>query len=174
MEAIFAAITQAHEVLVSAELRQKYDQKLTALGPRPAAAPAPAAPVDPRVAAKREEAALALKQRYAEAKAKAREHANRGSVARAAGDFVGAEDAYRTALNFTPSDPALKAAYEEVRDAAAARLTDAHVKQALLEERYGHWGEAAASWERVLAERPNDKDALEHLAKVRSKAPTRG
>src|SRR6478736_3597603 len=58
LEHIFARMTKAHEVLLSAELRAKYDAALAELPHMQAARPA--APVDPKVAQRRQEAMDAL------------------------------------------------------------------------------------------------------------------
>jgi curved DNA-binding protein CbpA len=163
LETIFARMTKAHEILISAETRAKYDGALAALPQVAQAEARPAAPVDPKVAQKRREAMEALKQRFEGAKARAKEHADAGARAKAAGDFVTAAEAYKTALGFAPQDSALKAAWEETQRLAAARLVDAHAKQAMLEERYGHWAEAVESWKRVLAARPHDAEARGRL-----------
>jgi curved DNA-binding protein CbpA len=169
LEAIFARMTKAHEVLLSKDLRAKYDEALAAIPHLQDAARKPA-PVDPKVAQKRQEAMDALKQRFEGVRAKAKQHADTAARAKAAGDYVSAAEAYKAALAITPQDAAIKAAYEEVSRLAAVRLADAHVKQAILEERYGHWAEAAESWRRVVAARPDDAQARGKLETALEKA----
>jgi curved DNA-binding protein CbpA len=173
MEALFARITKAFQLLSDKSERAKYDATLTAAA---AASPAPPpgqassaplmrAPVDARVAAERQKAMDALKARFADAKGKSQDHVAAAKRAHAAGDFVAAEAAYRTALAVNPNDEALKAAYAEVRTKASASLLQGLIQKAALEERFGRWAEAAAAWQRVLAERPTDqgvKDRYEH------------
>jgi cytochrome c-type biogenesis protein CcmH/NrfG len=105
----------------------------------------------------------ALKQRFLDARSGAKQGVEAAERARAAGDFVAAVDAYKAALRLTPGDPALKKALGEVERLASARVAETRRKQALLEERYGHWKEAAVSWQRVLDARPDDRQAKERL-----------
>jgi len=125
--------------------------------------PAPAAPPAPPASTARREAMDALKQRFLDARSSAAQHAEAAERARAAGDFVAALEAYKAALRAAPGDPALKKAMGEVERLASARIADTRRKQALLEERYGHWKEAAVSWQRVLDARPDDRQAKERL-----------
>lgn len=173
MEQIFARLTDAYDTLLSTEKRARYDAALGRAVASPSAHPAPAiprAPVDPRVLAKRQAAIDALKQRYAEGKAKARQHAEAGNRARASQDFVAAAEAYRTALTFSPDDAALQAAYAEVQRAAEERVAQTHERQALLEERHGHWAEAVESWKRVVMARPEDGEAKNRLEAALARA----
>jgi curved DNA-binding protein CbpA len=169
MEAIFARMSAAFATLTDKEQRSAYDAKLGA----PAAgspSSAPKAPVDPKVLAARQAAMEALKKRFTDGRAKAKEHAHRAALAKAAGDHAAAAEAYRLALSFTPDDVALKVAYEDERRAAEVRLAESHVRQAMLEERYGHWAQAAASWKRVVDARPNDANARARLANALARA----
>jgi hypothetical protein len=75
----------------------------------------------------------ALKQRYADGKAKAKQHADTGARARASGDLVSAMDAYRAALALTPQDAALRATFEEVGRLASDRIAETHARQAELD-----------------------------------------
>jgi curved DNA-binding protein CbpA len=165
MEALFTRISMAYETLIDADKRAAYDTKLDASGRTGGPAP-----VDPKIMAQRQAAMDALKQRFADAKAKAKQHADRAALARGAGDMAGAAEAYRVALTFAPNDPALTAALEDTQRAAADKVADSHVKQALLEERYGHWAEAAESWRRVAQARPDDAQAKERLANAIARA----
>jgi curved DNA-binding protein CbpA len=169
MEALFARITKAFQLLSDKNERAKYDATLTAApAPPPGQAssvPLPKAPVDARVAAERQKAMDALKARFADAKGKSQDHVAAAKRAYAAGDFVAAEAAYRTALAVNPNDEELKAAYADVRAKASAGLLQGLIQKAALEERFGRWAEAAVSWQRVLAERPTDqgvRDRYEH------------
>src|SRR5512140_981244 len=137
MEALFARISVAYEVLSSKEKKAQYDARLAAL-PAPRGA-APKAPVAPKVLAERQAAMEALKQRFTEARAKAKQHESAAALARASGDLAAAVKHYEFAVAAAPGDAALKAALEEVSRAADAKMADALVRKAQLEERYGHW-----------------------------------
>ncbi|MGH7437781.1 MAG: DnaJ domain-containing protein [Polyangiaceae bacterium] len=177
LQRLFTQITTAHDVLTTPELRAEYDEELSRRYPGGAAdgvpagssSPLPPSPVAPTAApahdpGARKAAMDALAARFADAKAQARQLAETAGRARAAGDLVAAAEAYRNALRRTPGDPALTAALAEVERGAAERVAESRRKQALLEERYGHWAEAASSWQRVLDAFPADDDARRHLA----------
>lgn len=165
MEALFTRVSSAYDILLDRDKRAAYDARLG--DPVTGAAPAP---VEPKILAQRQAAMDALKQRFADAKAKAKQHADKGALARAAGDMAGAAEAYRVALTFAPNDPSLKSALEETQRAATEKMADSYVRQALLEERYGHWAEAAASWRRAAEARPDDAQAKERLANALARA----
>lgn len=201
LQRLFTQITVAHDVLTSAAQRAEYDEELlrrpqvdvAGLGPRPQTSDpsAPSAPgtasantSGPTAAAKapttaasepaaRKAAMDALAARFADAKAQARQHAEAGARAEAAGDLVAAAEAYRNALRRTPGDPAFAAALVEVERASAERVAESRRKQAVLEEKYGHWAEAATSWQRVVDAFPSDDEARRHLADAleRARAP---
>jgi DnaJ-class molecular chaperone len=139
LEAIFAQTTLAYEVLGSKEKRAKYDaaldEALAQIKSQGGEGPA-AAPVDPRVAAKREAAREALKEHFAAGKAKAKQYADAAARARAAGDIVAAAEAYKSALTYLPGDPALVAAAAELEKASGEKLAESHMRKALLEERF--------------------------------------
>ena len=168
---LYDRVTQAYDALSLPERRAAYDASLPA--PRPATADSPqlrfpmlakpetAAPAPPD---RRQAAMDALKQRFVDSKASARQHADAGARAKLAGDLVAAADSYRAALRFAPEDPALKNALDEVQHGAGARVAESRRRQALLEERYGHWAEAADSWRRVTEVSPDDVEARERLA----------
>ena len=175
MEELFTCITSAYETLSSAPRRAEYDASLAEAVSDAAAAgeevaPAAAAPVDPRLAAKREAAIAGLKQHFADGKAKAKQYADAAARARAAGDVVGAADAYRSALTFAPGDPELTAAYEETQRVAAEKLAESHMRKALIEEKFGRWAAAAESWQRVMSAKPNDPEIHARLANAIARA----
>jgi len=170
MEAIFAKLSAAYETLSKSQTRAEYDAEHRSSRPPAQPEERVRTPADDRELAQRKAAMEALKQRFVEAKAKAKTHADAAARAKTAGDFVRATAAYKLALSFTPNDAALAAAYEEAKRAASAQLADSIVKQAMLEERYGHWAEAAASWQRVLEARPGDATAQERLAAALARA----
>jgi curved DNA-binding protein CbpA len=184
IDTLFARITEAHETLSSPERRAKYDAKIgAAAAPKtagvaaPVSAPVPAAPppkapvpLDPKVAAERKAAMEALKLRFQQGKGTGQKHAEMANRARAAGDFVAAAEAYRAALTYEPNNAVLRAAYDETKKQAAQIVRESHRKKALLEERYGHWSEAAASWQQLVALDPDDADARARLETSRAKS----
>ena len=185
MEHIFARLSIAFETLSDAAKRDAYDKTLAPATPQaPAGAPAtrptgsagaPSAPmvraaVDPKIAAQRQAAMDALKQRFADGKARAKQQVELGHRARAAGDFLSASEAYRIALLAMPNDAEVKTAFDDVQKAAAEKLVEANRKKAMLEERFGRWAAAAESWEKVAAARPNDAEVSERLAQALARA----
>src|SRR5438270_354204 len=80
----------------------------------------------------------ALRAKFLEGKAKAKQHLDAAVRAKTAGDFVAAAEAYKRALAISPSDPEIKAGYDDMMRAATAKLSESYRRQALLEERYGH------------------------------------
>jgi curved DNA-binding protein CbpA len=173
LQRLFTQITIAHDTLTSPEQRAAYDATLGAPSPRRVVGPSPAPPrpspgpasSSASVAADKRKAAMdALAARFLDAKAKARQLAETGARATAAGDLVAAIEAYRSALRLAPGDAALEGALREVERTTAGRVAESRRKQAMLEERYGHWVEAAASWQRVLDVSPDDAEARRRLA----------
>jgi tetratricopeptide (TPR) repeat protein len=165
MEAISARASRAFETLAA---RGRTTE--SPLGePQATSPPAPASP-DPA----REKALAALKQqlqlRHAEAKRLAAEAARAASH----GDVAGAADAYRRAAALAPNDPTIQAASAEAKRAADALGADTHARQAEFEERFGHWAEAARSWQRVLDSNPGDARARERLAAALARAAGSG
>ncbi len=166
MELVFARATEAFEVLSAADKRAKYDAMLS-----PATvATRPAAPIDPRLVQKREAALAELKKRFADGEAVARRHVDLAKRARLAGDLVGAMEHYEMALTYAPRDAAMRAALAELQKTAASKLGDTYEKQALLEERFGQWADAARSWQAVVDARPDDANARARLANARARA----
>jgi curved DNA-binding protein CbpA len=165
LDAVFNKIHKAYQVLASKERREDYDAYLKEQAEEgKAPAPAANAPVDPRIAAKRKAAQELLLQHQTQARAKALRFIEDAKRALAAGDLVAAATAYQSALTFSPEDEELKKAYAQVHQLAAGKLADSHARKAQMEERFGRWAEAVQSWQRVLAERPNDAQAQQRLA----------
>jgi tetratricopeptide (TPR) repeat protein len=160
MEAIFGRLVQAYETLMRPEARRVYDATLA-----PRTAPAEL-PLDPRVAAKRQAAREALKQHFAGGRERARPHVEAAKRARANDDFVGAAQAYNKALTFLPNDASLRASLADVERLAGDRLRETLARQAAIQEDFGRWAEAAESWKRVIALRPNDPEAEQRLARA--------
>ena len=177
MEALFAAMSTAHETLTSEAQRAEYDAGLGAApteAPKKDDAAAFRAPVDPRVLAQRQLALDALKQHHADGKAKAKQYVESAVRARGAGDVVAAAEAYKRALTFAPGDPAIIAAYQETQVVAAEKLAESHMRKALLEEKFGRWAAAAESWQRVMSAKPNDPEVHARLANALARAGDRG
>jgi curved DNA-binding protein CbpA len=174
MEAIFARTSLAYEILSSTEKRQKYDalldEALAQIARHGNGAAVQAAPVDPRVAAKRQAARDGLREHFAAGKAKAQEYAQVAVRALAAGNIVGAIEAYRSALGFAPNDPQLAAALADAERAAGDKLAESHRRKAMLEERFGRWAAAAESWQRVMSAKPDDPDVHARLANALARA----
>ena len=169
LEAIFARMTQAYELLSAAEARARYDASLDA-----APAAAAAAPVDPASAARRQAARAELEARLAESKQRAlkqaEQHTRVAARALAAGDVETAAQAYREALRLCPDDPDLRATLARTEALVVERRCEASRRQAALEERHGRWAQAVAWWQRVLEARPDDREASERLAIARGRA----
>src|SRR5206468_12989064 len=123
----------AYETLSVAERREEYDAALPAAGAKLAMA------IDRVEAAKKQAALDALKQRFLDGKAQIKKHVEAAMRARAAGDFVAASESYRLALALAPQDAEIAAARAEMMKGAGQKLADSYRRQALLEERYGHW-----------------------------------
>ena len=175
MELLFTRITAAYETLSKNKTRAEYDARLgqTEAHDHASGRQAVAAPVDPRVAAKRQAALDGLKEHFAAGKAKAKEYADAGARARAAGDETAALDAYRRALTFAPNDAELRSTFELLEQTVGAKLADSHARKAAMEERFGRWAAAAESWQRVVAARPDDAEARARLANALTRSETR-
>lgn len=175
IDAIFARISEAHDTLRAPDKRAQYDQALDEFLNSDARAAsrfarAPKAPVDPKVAAERQKAMDALKQRFEAGKSDAHKHVETAKRAQALGDLPGALDAYRKAALASPNDPSIKQAIADLESASSQRLVDSHAKKAALEERFGRWAEAAASWQKVVEARPTDAEAQARLANALARA----
>jgi curved DNA-binding protein CbpA len=172
---IFTRISEAHETLRVAETRAQYDQALddflkSSANAASRFAQAPKQPVAPKVAAERQKAMDALKERFAVSQGEAQKHIETAKRAQAVGDLPGAIDAYRKAALAAPNDPAIPRAIAELESAANERLLDSHARKAALEERFGRWAEAALSWKKVVEARPADADARARLANALTRA----
>jgi curved DNA-binding protein CbpA len=173
MEAIFARVTKAYETLSDANARAAYEANLlAAVGETVERPPAPVAPATP-TSVKRPAGPDENARRLEQGRAPAARHAQAAARALAVGDVVAAAQSYREALQLTPDDAALRQAADEVQRQVAARSCVAYRRQAALEERHGHWEEAAASWRRVLQAQPGDPEASERLAAAEARASGR-
>ncbi len=164
MELLFRKISEAHDLLLSAEKRAQYDATLGA--PVTVAEPAE----DPRAAAQRRAEEETRAKQLEEARARAKPHLEAAQRARSAGDLAAALGAYRVARTLLPDDKDLEQAQNEVQRAFAERASESFMRQALLEEKHGHWKQAAMSWTRVAAARPNDENVRARLANALAKA----
>jgi curved DNA-binding protein CbpA len=165
MEILFARVTQAFETLSAADKRAKYD---ALLGNAPANARP--APLDPRMVERRRMLVEDLTKRFAANAETAKRHLETATRAKASGDIEGARDAYETALMYAPRDAAIKSALDSLQKESAPEVGAAYERQAKLEERFGHWAEAAKSWQRVVAARPDDLAARDRLAQALARA----
>jgi len=84
----------------------------------------------------------------------------------ATNDPASAANAYRLALSLEPNNPELTAAHQAAATAAASLLADGYLKQADYEARSGHWKEAARSYVRAAAGRPEDVSVLQRAAQA--------
>ncbi|MGZ3474413.1 MAG: DnaJ domain-containing protein [Polyangiales bacterium] len=159
MELLFRKISDAHELLLSPDKRARYDATLGA-----AVASTPIE--DPRAAAQRK----ADEEARAQALAKAKPHIDAAERAKSAGDFAAALTAYRLARAILPEDKDLERAQLEVQRAFAERASESFVRQALIEEKHGHWAQAVTSWKRAAAARPHDESVRARLANALAKA----
>jgi tetratricopeptide (TPR) repeat protein len=166
MELLFTRMTAAYETLSRNQSRAAYDAQLgqTEAHDRASGRQAVAAPIDPRVAVKRQAALEGLKEHFAAGKAKAKEYADAGARAQASGDVTAALEAYRSALTFAPNDADLLAVFEGLQRTVGAKLAESYARKAAMEERFGRWSAAAESWKRVLADKPDDVEASARLA----------
>lgn len=175
IDAIFARVSEAHETLRAADTRAQYDEALdeflqTDENAASRFAPAPRAPVAPKVAAERQKAMDALKQRFEASRGDAQKHVEAAKRAHALGDLPGALEAYRKAALAAPNDATIKQVILQLENASSQRLIDSHAKKAALEERFGRWADAAASWQKVVEARPTDREAQARLANALARA----
>jgi tetratricopeptide (TPR) repeat protein len=133
---------------------------------RPITPPVRTPEMDAEVASR---AAEALRLRHEAAitearRAQLRRYLETGKVALANQDFAGAANAYRLAASLEPDDPAVQATCNEAMRLAATALADGYWKQAVYEEGQERWAEAALSYSKVCAGRPDDAAAHERVA----------
>lgn len=141
-------------------------------------APPPRSPSQPPpLGGTAQDAMDALKRRYEERLGEAQKQQSKkymaiGQQAQTNSDFIAAANAFRVALSFAPDDAKLKDLYEFTQQKADALLAESYLKQAIYEERFEHWAEAAKSWVRVAKARPNDARAHDRAAHTLCKAGT--
>jgi curved DNA-binding protein CbpA len=141
-------------------------------------APPPSSPMHDPLLAQR--AAEALRFRYEAAVVEARRiqlhrylDLGRGALDRK--DFAGAANAYRIAAALAPDDREVQTTCEEAMRLAASALAAGYLKQAQYEENQGRWPEAALSYSKACAGRPEDGRVHERVAfaTLKSSANTR-
>jgi tetratricopeptide (TPR) repeat protein len=114
---------------------------------------------------RRREAAVAGAQR-----GQAHRYAEAARQAMAQNDPASAANAFRLALSLEPNNPDLLAAHQGAATAAANLLSEGYLKQADYEARAGHWKEAARSYVRAVAGRPEDVSVLQRAAQALMKS----
>ena len=102
--------------------------------------------------------------------AQAGKYVSTAEEAIARGDSVAAANALRVAVTLSPADVALEQMASDAQVKADAVLGETYARQAAYEEKTGQWVEAARSWARVCAARPNDAHAHAHAANSLVKA----
>ena len=167
MEFLFRKISDAHDVLLNEAKRAHYDSSLGAVT---RARPAAQAPEDPRAAAQRKLEEAEAARLLAEARTKAKVHVDAAERASRAGDLAAALAAYRNARTLLPNDKELEQAMLAVQRTFAERASESIVRQALLEEKHGHWPQAVNSWKRAAAARPHDQEVRARLANAIAKS----
>lgn len=110
----------------------------------------------------------ALKRRYHDrlesaTHAHAAKYVSTAEDALAKNDLVAASTALSIATKFAPDDQALAIRAQEVKNLADKMLTESYLKQAIYEEKQGHWDEAGKSWLKVARLR-NDAESHERSA----------
>ncbi|HSO00576.1 MAG TPA: tetratricopeptide repeat protein, partial [Candidatus Nanopelagicales bacterium] len=120
-------------------------------------------------------AAEVLKARYDAARAEALRSQierylamGRGALERK--DFASAANAFRIAASLAPEDDEVQRECAEVQQLAAAALAEGYLKQAQYEETHERWEEAALSYAKVCAGRPDDPRPHERAAFTMLKA----
>jgi len=124
---------------------------------------------DPRRYANPQDAMDALKRRYEDriesaTVAQSRKYILAGEEALAKKDVVAAASAFSIAAKFAPDDAALAMRYHEVKNEADKLLSASYAKQAVYEEKEGHWPEAAKNWQKIAKIEILDARAQERAA----------
>ena len=134
----------------------------------------PPVEMDPAVAERTAEA-LRLRQEAAIAegtRAQVARYLEAGRLALDKKDFAGAANSFRIAASLAPDDAAVRATCDEALREAAVALADGYWKQALHEESEERWADAALSYSRVCAGRPDNALAHERVAFATLKSST--
>ncbi len=115
----------------------------------------------------RQEAAAAEANR-----AQVKRYLDAGRAALDQKDYAGAANSYRIAASLAPEDDALQATCNEALRQAAAGLADGYWKQAIYEEGQERWAEAALSYSKVCAGKPDNALAHERVADTTLRSST--
>jgi tetratricopeptide (TPR) repeat protein len=138
----------------------------------PGAAPAPAARADPAAIARAAEALRAQKEAaLAEAKkAQLGKYLETGRIALEKQEWAAAANAYRIAAALEPDDVAVQSTCNQALQLVAAALADGYWKQGLYEESQENWAEAALSFAKVCAGKPDNALAHDRVANATLKS----
>jgi curved DNA-binding protein CbpA len=139
-------------------------------GNRPFQVPSqPAEKPNPLRFSSSQDAIGALKRRYEDrvetaTQAHAQRYVQAAEDALAKNDLVAASSALNIAVKFAPDDVDLAIRAQEVKNLAEKMLSESYQKQAIYEEREGHWTEAARSWQKVARLKNDDATIHERAA----------
>ena len=134
----------------------------------------PTVEMDP-VVAERTAEALRLRQEAAIAegtRAQVGRYLEAGRESLEKKDYAAAANSYRIAASLAPDDAAVRATCDDALRQAAVALADGYWKQALYEESEERWADAALSYSRVCAGRPENALAHERVAFATLKSST--
>jgi curved DNA-binding protein CbpA len=145
--------------------REAFARKIAGKGfRRPGASAAPAAPEPPPV-----QSGDMLRARYEHAlhesrKAQIKRHVEIGRTALDRKEYAAAANSYRIAASLDPDDKEMQDLAAHAQREAAAALAEGYLKQAEYEMGQERWLEAALSFSKVCAGRPEDAAAHERVA----------
>jgi curved DNA-binding protein CbpA len=157
---------------IDPERRRRFADRLLSTKPAAPEAPAQKLPPDQALDGLRR---LLAPRREAKAVQQIERFRIAGERAFEEGKWVSAVNALRIALSLVPEDDRLRQLLDDAENKAAAELAGSYLARANYEERNQNWEEAARSYQRVAAGRPNDHDPLEKAAQclLRSSADPR-
>jgi tetratricopeptide (TPR) repeat protein len=116
-----------------------------------------------------------LRQEAAVADAKRAQVASQLETGRAAlenKDWVAAANAYKIAASLEPDDATVQATCSDALKTIATALAEGYWKQGLYEESQERWGDAALSFSKVCAGRPDNAVAHDRVANATLKSST--
>ncbi len=116
-----------------------------------------------------ERSADALRRRHDKAVADAKHaqvvrYSEAGRVALIRQDYAEAANSYRIAASLAPDDAVVQSSCNDALREVAAALADGYWKQAIYEEGQERWAEAALSYSKVCAGKPDNAGAHERVA----------
>jgi tetratricopeptide (TPR) repeat protein len=103
-------------------------------------------------------------------KAQLAKYLDTGKAALEKQEWAAAANAYRVAAALEPDDAGVQATCNQALQQVAAALADGYWKQGLYEESQGHWGEAALSFAKVCAGKPDNAVAHDRVANATLKS----